>query len=77
VITKLKDSFISSINTYKELEKEITYLIVAVKLPTGAIELITNNQNIIDKAEYYTNAYDDDFKLKSNPDIQIINYMIV
>ena len=77
MITKLKDSFISSINTYKELEKEITYLIVAVKLPTGAIELITNNQNIIDKAEYYTNAYDDDFKLKSNPDIQIINYMIV
>lgn len=53
------------------------YLIVAVQLPTGAIEIITNTDQIGSKAEYYKNAYDDDFCLKANPQIKIINYMLV
>lgn len=56
---------------------DAVYLIVAVKLPTGAIELITNTQDINSKVEYYLNAYDDDFRLKNNRDIQIVGYMIV
>ena len=54
-----------------------TYLVVAVKLPTGAIELITNTTNIQSKIDYYTNAYDEEFRLKTNKEIQIVGYMIV
>lgn len=54
-----------------------TYLVVAVKLPTGSIELITNTANIQSKIDYFTNAYDQEFKLKTNSDIQIVGYMIV
>jgi hypothetical protein len=50
---------------------------VAVKLPTGAIETITNTQYIPEKLGYYLNAYDDQFRLKANPEVKIVGYMIV
>ena len=56
---------------------EPQYLVVAVRLPNKSVEIITNTQNIPSKMEYYRNAYDDNFKLKTCPDIQIINYMLV
>ncbi|WP_078428776.1 hypothetical protein [Alkalihalobacterium alkalinitrilicum] len=52
-------------------------LVVAVQLPSGAIETITNTENIVDKVGYYWNAYDDEFRLKVNPDVRIVGYMIV
>lgn len=52
------------------------YLVVAVKLPTGAIELITNTEQIQSKIEYYKNAYDENFCLKTNPVIQIVGFML-
>lgn len=54
-----------------------TYLVVAVKLPTGAIELIANTEQLQSKVEYYKNAYDDNFCLKNNPAIQVVGYMLV
>ena len=57
--------------------RKITYLIVAVKLPTGAIEIITNTEQIQSKIEYYRNAYDDNFCLKTNTAIKIVGYMLV
>jgi hypothetical protein len=54
-----------------------TYLITAVKLPTGAIELAVNNQNIAEKIDYILEAYDDNMCLKSNPEIIMQNIMIV
>lgn len=51
--------------------------IVAVKLPNGAIETITNYQAVQEKIDYYKNAYDDSFRLKSNPNIRIVGYMMV
>lgn len=70
----LKERFIKEC---ENCECDPKYLIVAVKLSSGAIELITNSDQIGNKAEYYKNAYDDEFRLKSNPEIQIINYMLV
>lgn len=52
-------------------------LATAVKLPTGAVELITNTQFIPEKIQYLRDAYDDDFRLKNNPNIQIVGYMLV
>ena len=52
-------------------------LVVAVKLPSGAIEVITNTQNIEEKLKYYYEAYDDDFRLKTNTVIKVVGFMVV
>lgn len=52
-------------------------VVVAVKLPSGAIEIITNTQHLIDKLDYYAAAYDKRFRLITNPEVQIVGYMIV
>ncbi|PFZ02347.1 hypothetical protein COL75_16700 [Bacillus wiedmannii] len=69
----LKDKFIEELNE-KGTPKIIS---VAVKLPSGAIEVITNTQETKSKAEYYLNIYNEEFQLKHNTDIQIVGYMIV
>jgi len=55
----------------------ISYIIVAVKLLTGSIEIITNASSLDEKLEYYRTAYDKDLKLETNPHIQIVDWMIV
>ncbi len=54
-----------------------TYIVTAVKLPNGAIELATNTSNIAEKIDYILEAYDDDMRLKTNIEIQMTNLMIV
>lgn len=54
-----------------------TYLITAVKLPNGAIELAVNNVNILEKIKYILEAYDDDMCLKTNSAIQMVQMMVV
>lgn len=52
-------------------------LVTAVMLPTGAIETITNSYRIAEKIEYLRSSYDDEFRLKTNPEVRIIGYMLV
>ena len=54
-----------------------TYLITAVKLPTGAIELAINNTDIAKKIDYILEAYDENMHLKSNPEIVMQQLMVV
>lgn len=54
-----------------------TYLVTAVKLPTGAIELSLNTDKIADKIDYILDAYDHAMCLKANKDIVMQNIMIV
>lgn len=54
-----------------------TYLVTAVKLPTGAIELAINNTNILEKIDYILEAYDENMHLKSNPEIVMQQLMVV
>ena len=54
-----------------------SYIVTAVKLPTGAIELAINDKNIADKVDYILTAYDDDMHLKTNADIVMQNIMVV
>lgn len=54
-----------------------SYLVQATRLPTGAIELTVNTNEIASKIEYILEAYDDDMFLKTNKEIQIQNIMIV
>lgn len=53
------------------------YLVVAVQLPNGAIELITNTHSFDEKFKYYLETYDDQFRHKQLSTIQIISFMLV
>lgn len=53
------------------------YIVTAVKLPTGAIEIAVNHDKIAEKIDYILNAYDEDMRLKTNTDIVMSNIMIV
>lgn len=53
------------------------YLVTAVKLPTGAIELAVNNTGIKEKINYILEAYDENMHLKTNPEIEMCNIMVV
>lgn len=53
------------------------YLVVATKLPTGAIELSVNNEHIPEKIDYILNAYDEEMRLKTNTDVVIEQLMVV
>lgn len=67
----LKQKFIKEARDFKP-----NVLVTAVKLPTGVIEVITNHQDLKEKLEYLTNAYDDEFRLERNPDVRIIGYIL-
>lgn len=56
---------------------EPTYIVTAVKLPTGAIELAVNNTNIVEKIDYILEAYDEGMHLKTNPAIEMVQLMVV
>ena len=53
------------------------YIVTAVQLPTGAIEIAVNNQDIPEKIDYILNAYDYAMHLKTNENIVMQNIMIV
>ena len=65
------------LNEVKTLVVNPKAVVVAVELPTGAIEIITNTEKTGAKLEYYIDAYNDEFKLKANPEVKIVEYMIV
>lgn len=52
-------------------------LVVAVYLPTGATEIITNHYEVESRMKYYMDAYDDEFRLKSNPKVKVTGFMLV
>lgn len=54
-----------------------TYIVTAVKLPTGAIELAINNTGIAEKIDYILEAYDENMHLKTNPEIEMVQLMVV
>lgn len=54
-----------------------SYIVTAVKLPTGAIELAVNTEKITEKLEYILEAYDDEMHLKTNPEVVMQNLMVV
>ncbi|MFY2158502.1 hypothetical protein ACOSZF_23390 [Cytobacillus firmus] len=69
----LKEQFVKEVSKHDDLK----IISVAVKLPSGAIEVITNTQDLENKARYYAETYDDNFCLKHNSSIQIVGYMVV
>jgi hypothetical protein len=72
----LRDQFIKECHDKADGETH-KVLTTAVKLPSGAIEIITNTQEIPTKIDYLHSAYDEEFRLKVNPNVQIVGYMLV
>ncbi len=62
---------------FDEKIANMKYIVLAVRLPDGAIELITNTMNFVEKFEYINSMYDKDLIMNTNPDIVIVNWMIV
>lgn len=71
---ELRDRFIKEA---REKEATASMLIAAVKLPTGAVEVITNTTLIPTKVDYYKTAYDDRFRLNSNANVKIVGFMFI
>lgn len=64
--------------TYKQTITDfgaVTKIVVAVKLPTGATELIINTEQTESKYNYYLSAYDNDMCLKNNKEVQIVSWL--
>lgn len=78
-LSHIRDAMIGMTNTAtgETTVFEPQYIITAVKLPTGAIEVAVNNSHIAEKIDYILDAYDDNMHLKTNTDIVMQNIMIV
>ena len=72
-----KQEFMTSYSHSLELFGSITKMVVAIKLPTGATELIINTENIQSKYEYYLSAYDDNMCLKTNNEVKVVGLLCV
>jgi hypothetical protein len=71
-----KKSFIDKFNDTLAKKGKVSHIIVVVQQPNKAEELIINTQQLGTKVEYYENAYNDNFELKNNNEIKIIDYLI-
>lgn len=60
-----------------EDKSQISKIVTAVKLPTGAIEIAINDQCLEQKLEYILSAYDDQMHLISNKEITMIEAIVV
>ncbi|OXB94872.1 hypothetical protein [Parageobacillus galactosidasius] len=58
------------------LKNNASYIGIAVRIPNidGAEVIINKTSNFEEKMNYYQKAYDENLKLKSNPDIQIVAF---
>lgn len=56
--------------------KGFDVLVLAVRLPNGGIETITNYQKLDSKIMDVVERYDDNFRLKANDNVAIVGYML-
>lgn len=53
------------------------YLVVAIHLPSGVPEIITNAYNLGEKFDYILRMYDENLAMNGNSNIYIEDWMIV
>ena len=68
--------------TRKNLEKKLNQLnkeciITVCTLPSGGLETIVNYMCLDEKRDYLLNAYDEQLKLKTMPDIKLIDCIVI
>lgn len=55
----------------------VRLILVAVQLPSGAIEVIQNHEDLESKYMYYLENYDKDMIMVKNPNIRIVDWIIL
>lgn len=76
-MNRVREEFVNEANSLKSHGAAPKVLTVAVELPSGAVEVITNTEETESKIDYYLENYDSDFRLIANDKIQIVGFMIV
>lgn len=66
-------------NFVEDYNKQIRVraIVVAIQLSSGAIEIITNYEDLENKYMYYLETYDENMIMYKNENIRIINWMIL
>lgn len=72
-----KKALLDEFRHCKDEKGKVSKMVTAVLLPSGATEIIINTEDLEGKINYYSNAYDDDMKLKANNQIQIVDWIIL
>ena len=62
---------------YNAVSLSISVMIVVLQLPSGALEVIQNTQNLETKYLYYLETYDKNMVMYKNPDIKILKWIMV
>lgn len=79
--SELRKAFEAQHNAVTEAARNGTpgpeVLVTVTRLPTGALEVQTNTSHLWDKLAYIKQAYDDQFRLKNNPNVVITGFVIV
>lgn len=79
LLTKLEETPRQRFIKQTEGEVQGTLLITVVRLPSGALEttLTANTSDWTEKIQHMRDDYDDDFALKTNPDVRVVDYLFV
>lgn len=68
-----KHNFVEDYN--KQIRVRV--IVVAIQLPSGAIEIITNYEDLENKYMYYLETYDENMIMYKNENIRIIDWIIL
>lgn len=68
--------------TRKDLEVKLkkenkVCIVTSCKLPTGAVEVLVNYQELEGKAKYLLSAYDENLRLKTMQDIKLLDIIVI
>lgn len=74
LIKKVESLYVE--NLYKK-PKPLRLIVTVVKLPSGALETIVNNQDLDEKIKYILGAYDDNLRLKTCKEIELVDCIIL
>ena len=70
-----REKFEKKIKYYES--KELKIVVTVCKLPTGALEVLVNHDKLKEKIKYYSTAYDEDLKLKTCKDVQLMDIIML
>lgn len=58
-------------------DEQYQLMVKIVQKSTGTLETIVNSEKIDDEIKYILETYDDEFKMKRNPSISIVGYLLI
>jgi len=68
-----KHNFVEDYNK----QVRVRAIVVAIQLPSGAIEIITNYEDLENKYMYYLETYNENMVMYKNENIRIISWMVI